>query len=64
MNVPNSEAAEDAHTDGTDYVDFLSNGFVVGVGGDATNWNADGATYLFGAWANNPLKYATAGIKG
>ena len=60
MLVPNSTAAEDAYTDGTDYNDFLSNGFKVAKGGDAVNWNADGATYLYLAMAHNPFKYATA----
>jgi hypothetical protein len=59
MLVPNSSAAEDAYTDGTDYNDFLSNGFKVARGGDAANWNADGATYLYLAMAHNPFKYAT-----
>ena len=60
MLAPNSSAAEDAYTDGTDYNDFLSNGFKVAKGGDAANWNADGATYLYLAMAHNPFKYATA----
>ena len=60
MLVPNSSAAEDAYTDGTDYNDFLSNGFKVARGGDAVNWNANGSTYLFLAMAHNPFKYATA----
>ena len=60
MLVPNSAAAEDAYTDGTDYNDFLSNGFKLARGGDAANWNASGATYVFLAMAHNPFKYATA----
>ncbi len=57
---PNTTAAEEAYTDGTDYNDFLSNGFKVARGGDAANWNADGETYVFLAMAHNPFKYATA----
>ena len=60
MLLPNSESAEDAYTDGTDYNDFLSNGFRVSVGGDSANWNASGATYIYLAMAHNPFKYATA----
>jgi len=60
MLVPNSTAAEDAYTDGTDYNDFLSNGFKLARGGDAVNWNASGATYIYLAMAHNPFKYATA----
>ena len=60
MLVPNSSAAEDAYTDGTDYNDFLSNGFKLARGGDAANWNASGATYVYLAIAHNPFKYATA----
>ena len=60
MLLPNSDAAEDAYTDGTDYNDFLSNGFKLARGGDAANWNASGATYAFLAMAHNPFKYATA----
>ena len=57
---PNTTAAEEAYTDGTDYNDFLSNGFKVARGGDAANWNADGETYVFLAMAHNPFKYATS----
>ena len=57
---PNSNAAEEAYTDGTDYNDFLSNGFKVARGGDAANFNNDGSTYVFLAMAHNPFKYATA----
>ena len=60
MLVPNSTAAEDAYTDGTDYNDFLSNGFKLARGGDAANWNASGSTYVYLAMAHNPFKYATA----
>ena len=60
MLATNSNAAEDAYTDGTDYNDFLSNGFKVARGGDAVNWNASGSTYVFLAMAHNPFKYATA----
>ena len=60
MLVPNSSAAEDAYTDGTDYNDFLSNGFKLARGGDAANWNASGATYVYLAMAENPFQYATA----
>jgi hypothetical protein len=57
---PQSNAPEDAYTDGTDYNDFLSNGFKVAVGGDTVNYNADGSTYVYLAFAENPFKYATA----
>jgi len=60
MLVPNSNAAEDAHTDGTDYTDFLANGFKVATGGDPANFNADGATYIYLAFAEMPFKFATA----
>ena len=60
MLLPNSSNAEDAYTDGTDYNDFLSNGFKLARGGDAVNWNASGATYIYLAMAHNPFKYATA----
>ena len=60
MLVPNSNAPEDAYTDGTDYNDFLSNGFKVARGGDAANWNASGSTYIYLAFAEMPFKYATA----
>ena len=60
MLLPNSSAAEDAYTDGTDYNDFLSNGFKLARGGDAANWNASGATYVYLAMAENPFQYATA----
>ena len=60
MLLPNSTAGEDAYTDGTDYTDFLSNGFRVSVGGDSVNWNASGATYVYLAFAKNPLKYSVA----
>jgi hypothetical protein len=58
--LPNSAAAEDAYTDGTDYNDFLSNGFKLAVGGDTANWNADGVKYVYLAFAAMPFKYATA----
>ena len=58
--VPNSNSPEDAYTDGTDYNDFLSNGFKVAVGGDTANWNASGSTYIYLAFAEMPFKYATA----
>ena len=51
--------ATDAESD-NDYCDFLSNGFKVARGGDASNWNASGSTYVFLAMAHNPFKYATA----
>ena len=57
---PNSHNAEEAYTDGTDYNDFLSNGFKVARGGDAANWNNSGSTYVYLAMAHNPFKYATA----
>ena len=57
---PNTTAAEEAYTDGTDYNDFLSNGFKVARGGDAANWNNDGSTYVYLAMAHNPFKYATS----
>jgi hypothetical protein len=57
---PQSSAAQDAYTDGTDYNDFLSNGFKLAKGGDTANFNADGETYVFLAMAHNPFKYATA----
>jgi hypothetical protein len=60
MLVPNSNAPEDAYTDGTDYNDFLSNGFKLARGGDAANWNASGSTYIYLAFAEMPFKYATA----
>ena len=60
MLAPNSTAGEDAYTDGTDYNDFLSNGFKLARGGDAVNWNASGATYVYLSFAENPFKYATA----
>ena len=60
MLLPNSAAAEDAYTDGTDYNDFLSNGFKLAVGGDTANWNASGSTYIYLAFAENPFQYATA----
>jgi hypothetical protein len=57
---PNVGNAEEAHTDGTDYNDFLSNGFKVARGGDAANFNTNDKTYIYMAWAHNPFKYATA----
>ncbi len=57
---PNVGNAEDAYTDGTDYNDFLSNGFKVARGGDAANFNTNDKTYIYMAWAHNPFKYATA----
>ena len=60
MLLPNSSAAEEAYTDGTDYNDFLSNGFKLARGGDTANWNASGSTYVYLAFAENPFKYATA----
>ena len=57
---PQSSAAQDAYTDGTDYNDFLSNGFKVARGGDTANFNANGETYVYLAMAHNPFKYATA----
>ena len=57
---PQSTAGQDAYTDGTDYNDFLSNGFKLARGGDAANFNADGETYIYLAMAHNPFKYATA----
>ena len=60
MLKPQSNAAEDAYTDGTDYNDFLSNGFKLARGGDTVNYNANGSTYVYLAMAHNPFKYATA----
>jgi len=57
---PQSNAAQDAYTDGTDYNDFLSNGFKLARGGDTVNFNSDGETYVYLAMAKNPFKYATA----
>ena len=57
---PNSAAAEDAYTDGTDYNDFLSNGFKLARGGDTANWNASGSTFTYLAFAENPFKYSLA----
>ena len=58
--LPNSAAAEDAYTDGTDYNDFLSNGFKLARGGDTANWNASGSTFTYLAFAENPFKYSLA----
>ena len=57
---PNVTNAEEAYTDGTDYNDFLSNGFKVARGGDAANFNVNNNTYIYMAWAENPFKYATS----
>ena len=57
---PNNSNAEEAFTDGTDYNDFLSNGFKVARGGDAANWNVNGETYVYLAMAHNPFKYSLA----
>ena len=57
---PNVSNAEEAYTDGTDYNDFLSNGFKVARGGNAQNFNTNNNTYIYMAWAENPFKYATA----
>ena len=58
--LPNSNAPEDAYTDGTDYNDFLSNGFKLARGGDTANWNASGSTYIYLAFSKMPFKYSTA----
>tara|TARA_Y100000361_G_scaffold153741_1_gene176424 strand:+ start:404 stop:2869 length:2466 start_codon:yes stop_codon:yes gene_type:complete len=58
MLVPNSSAAEDAYTDGTDYTDFLANGARVGVGGNSGNWNSSGETYGYLIINKCPFKYS------
>jgi len=40
-------------------IDILSNGFKLKYGG-AGDSNASGATYIYAAFAENPLKYANA----
>jgi hypothetical protein len=57
---PQNANAEEAYTDGTDYNDFLSNGFKVARGGNAQNFNTSNNTYIYMAWAENPFKYATS----
>ena len=57
---PNVSNAEEAYTDGTDYNDFLSNGFKVARGGDPANFNVSNNTYIYMAWAHNPFKYSLA----
>ena len=51
---PNLSNAED--TNGS--VDFLSNGFKLRAG--ATNYNGNGYTYIYAAFAENPTKFANA----
>jgi hypothetical protein len=52
--TPNASAAE-----GTGYtVDFLSNGFKIRL--TATRINANGGTYIYAAFAENPFKYSLA----
>ena len=48
----NDEAAQDTGT----FIDLLSNGFKLRASGDPNV----AETYIYGAWAHNSLKYATA----
>ena len=52
-NLSNAEVVNSVYN-----IDFLSNGFKVRGTGTATNDN--GATYIFAAFAENPLKYSLA----
>ena len=54
--LPNSSAAESTGTDCN--VDMLSNGFKMRTALDASN--ANGGTYIYLAFAENPFKYANA----
>jgi|13_taG_2_1085334.scaffolds.fasta_scaffold08087_3 hypothetical protein len=49
---PNTSAAETGGTDGR-YIDYYSNGFKLTQG--FGNWNADGETYIYIAFAEEPL---------
>ena len=48
-----STTADD--TASSNSIDFLSNGFKVR--NNASGLNANGSTYVFGAWASTPFKY-------
>jgi hypothetical protein len=48
----------DAESSGTDFMDFVSNGFKLRQSG--TNRNASGGTYIYMAFAESPFKYANA----
>jgi hypothetical protein len=48
--------AEKTIAQGFNHADILSNGFKI----RNTNCNDSGATYIFGAFAENPFKYANA----
>jgi hypothetical protein len=41
-------------------LDALSNGFKIRVDSTASNYNANGGTYIFAAFAENPFKYSLA----
>ena len=49
---PNTDGAETGGTDGR-YIDYVSNGFKLRQG--FGNWNASGATYIYMAFAEEPL---------
>jgi len=54
--LPNLSNAEDT---AADYVDFVSNGFKIKAAPSAA-YNANGNTYVFVAFAENPFQYARA----
>jgi hypothetical protein len=53
---PNLSNAEVASGTNTNYVDILSNGFKI----RNPNQNANGSTYIYACFAENPFKYANA----